>query len=95
MSAVLSLSVSLLFAFFLPFPSCATQACIRVSVYICPVCINALGLRETPSRLGLHNNALDLRETPSRLGLHKCPLLGVHRCFISLPVSSELDLDLA
>jgi hypothetical protein len=22
----------------------------------------------------LHNNALDLRETPSRLGLHKCPL---------------------
>ncbi len=34
------------------------------------VCINALDLREAPSRLGLHNNALDLRETPSRLGLH-------------------------
>ncbi len=32
--------------------------------------INALDLRETPSRLGLHNNALGLRETPSRLGLH-------------------------
>ncbi len=42
----LSLSVSLHCALFLPFPSCATQACIRVSVYICPICINALGLRE-------------------------------------------------
>ncbi len=56
------------------------------SVYIRPVCINALGLRElchdlglhnnalilreSTSRLGLHNNALGLRETPSRLGLH-------------------------
>jgi hypothetical protein len=42
---------------------------------------NALSLRESTSRLGLHNNALDLRETPSRLGSHKCPLLGVQRCF--------------
>ncbi len=42
---------------------------IRVSVYICPVCINALGLRESLSRLGLHNNALGLRESSSRLGL--------------------------
>ena len=39
-------------------------------MYICPICINALGLRETPSRLGLHNNALSLRESTSRLGLH-------------------------
>jgi hypothetical protein len=31
---------------------------------------NALGLRETPSQLDLHDNALGLRETPSRLGLH-------------------------
>jgi hypothetical protein len=31
-------------------------------VYICPICINALSLRETPSLLGLHNNALGLRD---------------------------------
>ncbi len=78
------------------FPSYTIQARTWISVYICPICINALDLRETPSRLslhnnalslresasrlGLHNNALDLREAPSRLGLHKCPLLGVHKC---------------
>ncbi len=45
------------------------QARTRISVYICPVCINALGLREALSRLGLHNNALGLRESLSRLGL--------------------------
>ena len=39
--------------------------------------INALELRETPSRLGLHNNALDLRETSSRLGLHNNALVCV------------------
>ncbi len=81
---------------FPPFLSYATQARTQISMYVCPNCINALDLRETPSRLGLHNNALslrestsrlglhynalDLRETPSRLGLHKCPLLGVHKC---------------
>ncbi len=32
-------------------------ACTRNSVYVRPVSINARGLRETPSRLGLHNNA--------------------------------------
>ncbi len=42
----LSLSVFLLCALFLPFPSRATQACIRVSVYIRSICINALGSRE-------------------------------------------------
>ena len=104
LSAILSLSVFLAVFLFFPFLSYILQACTRNSVCICPVCINALDLRETPSRLGLHNNvldlretpsrlglhnnALDLRETPSRLGLHKCPLLGVHRCFSSLPVST-------
>ena len=43
-------------------------------MYIRPVCINALGLRESLSRLGLHNNALGLRESSSRLGLHTMPL---------------------
>ncbi len=43
---------------------------IRVSVYVRPICINALGLRESLSRLGLHINALGLRESLSRLGLH-------------------------
>ncbi len=47
------------------------------SVYICLFCINALGLRETPSRLGLHNNARGLRESSSRLGLQKMPLVCV------------------
>ncbi len=62
------------------------------SVYIRPVCINALGLRGTPSRLGLHNNALGLRETPSRLGLHNNALglrestsrLGLHNNALGL-----------
>ncbi len=58
---------------FLPFPSYTIQARTRISVYICPVCINALDLHESPSQLGLHNNALGLRESLSRLGLHKCP----------------------
>ncbi len=52
------------------FPSYIIQARTRISVCICPCCINALGLRETPSRLGLHDNALSLRESTSRLGLH-------------------------
>ncbi len=59
-------------------------------------CINALDLRETPSRLGLHNNALGLRETLSRLGLHNNALslretpsrLSLHNNALSLPVSS-------
>jgi hypothetical protein len=54
---------------FLPFLSYTKQARTRISVYICPICINALGLREAPSRLGLHNNALGLRESFSRLDL--------------------------
>ncbi len=54
---------------FLPFLSYTKQARTRISVYICPICINALGLRETPSRLDLHNNALGLRQSLSRLGL--------------------------
>ncbi len=53
----LILSVFLLRFLFLPFLSSTLQACTRNSVYIRPVCINALCLRETPSRLGLHNNA--------------------------------------
>ncbi len=55
-------------------------------MYIRPVCINALGLRESPSRLDLHNNALGLRESLSQLGLHNNALglresssrLGLH-----------------
>ncbi len=67
--SVLSLSVFLLcFLFFLSWLYYA--ACTWNSVYIRPVCINALSSRETPSRLGLHNNALNLRESTSRLGLH-------------------------
>jgi hypothetical protein len=54
---------------FLPF-SAIHLARTRNSVCICPICINALGLRETPSRPVLHNNALSLRESTSRLGLH-------------------------
>jgi hypothetical protein len=46
-------------------------------VYIRPICINALGLRESSSRLGSHNNALGLRESSSRLGLHN-NALGLH-----------------
>jgi hypothetical protein len=75
--AVLSFLVSvrlLAISFFLPFSQTIPYKFdIRVSVYIRPVCINALGLRESLSRLGLHNNALGLRESSSRLGLHKCP----------------------
>ena len=81
-----SLSVSSRCSFFLPFLSYTLQARTRISVCICPICINALGLRETPSRLGLHNNALGLRESTSRLGLHNNALslrestsrLGLH-----------------
>ena len=89
--SVLSLSVFLLcFLFFLS--RLCYLACTWNSVYICPVCINALGLRETPSRLGLHNNALSLRESTSRLGLHNNALdlretpsrLGLHKCPLSL-----------
>ncbi len=63
--------VRLLAVFLFPsFPQLYPAACTWISVCIRPVCINALDLRETPSRLGLHNNALSLRETLSRLGLH-------------------------
>jgi hypothetical protein len=56
---------------FLPFLSYILQACTRIYMYICPVLHKCpLDLRETPSRLGLHNNALGLREFTSRLGLH-------------------------
>ncbi len=90
------LSISSLYSFFLPFLSCAYTSLYSDSVYICPVCINALDLRETPSRLGLHNNAIDLRETPSRLVWHNNALvlretpsrLGLHNNALSLPVSS-------
>ena len=44
---------------------------------------NALGLRESSSRLGLHNNALGLRESLSRLGLHNNALSFVR--FFSRP----------
>ncbi len=68
------------------------QARTRISVYIRPCCINALGLREASSRLVLHNNALSLRESTSRLGLHNNALdlretlsrLGLHKCPLSL-----------
>ncbi len=70
LSVVLSLSVFSLYSFFLPFLSYTTQACTRIPCISVQFCINALDLRETPSRLSLHNNALSLRETPSRLGLH-------------------------
>ncbi len=81
---------------FLPFLSYTMRARTRISVYIRPICINALGLRETLSRLGLHNNALGLREFLSRLGLHNNALglrehssrLGLHNNALSLPVSS-------
>ena len=81
LSAILSLSIFLAVFLFFPFLSYILQACTRISMYICPVLHKCpLDLRETPSRLGLHNNALGLRETPSRLGLHNNAL--------SLPVSS-------
>ncbi len=57
-------------SFFLPFPSYTVQARTRISVCICPISINALGLRESSSRLGFAYNALGLRESLSRLGLH-------------------------
>ena len=79
LSAVLSLSVSSLYSFFLSsaisYKLVLGFPCVSVQFRI-----NALDLRETPSRLGLHNNALSLRETPSRLSLHNNAL--------SLPVSS-------
>ncbi len=70
LSTILSLSILLAVFLFLPFLSYILQACTRHSMYICPVCINALDLREIPSRLGLHNDALSLRESTSQLGLH-------------------------
>ncbi len=59
-----------LFPFSFPLRAAYT-ARVWVSVYVCPVCITMpYGLREAPSRLGLHNNALSLRESTSQLGLH-------------------------
>ncbi len=63
-------------------------------MYIRPVCINALGLRESLSRLGLHNNALGLRESLPRLGLHNNALglreslsrLGLHTMPLICPL---------
>ena len=72
-------------SFFLPFLSYTYKLVLGFPCISVQFRINALDLRETPSRLGLHNNALDLRETPSRLGLHNNAL--------SLPVSPLLDLD--
>ncbi len=43
--------------------------------YVRPICINVLVLRESLSRLGLHNDALGLRESSSRLGLHNNALV--------------------
>ncbi len=62
--------------------------------------INALDLREIPSRLGLHNNALGLSENPSRLGLHNNTLglretpsrLGLHNNALSLRETLRHDL---
>ncbi len=88
-------------SFFLPFSQAIPYKLdIRVSVYVRPVCINALGLGESSSRLGLHNNALGLRESSSRLSLHN-NALGLRESFhdlvcinaLSLPVSPLLDLD--
>ena len=81
---------SLCFLFFLS--QLCYLACTWNPVCICPVCINALGSRETPSRLGLHNNALSLRESTSRLGLHNNALglretpsrLGLHNNALDL-----------
>ncbi len=60
--AILSLLVFvrlLAVSFFLPFSQTIPYKFdIRVSMYIRPVCINALSLRESLSRLGLHKNAL-------------------------------------
>jgi hypothetical protein len=88
---LLAVSFFLLFSRAIPY-----KLDIRVSVYIRPVCINALSLRESPSRLGLHNNALDLRESSSRLGLHNNALglreslsrLGLH----TMPLAYQLFL---
>ncbi len=75
---------------------------IRISVYIRPVCINALCLRESLSQLGLRNNALGLRESPCHdLVCITMPLDCVNLLVmtwlaynaLSLPVSSLLDLD--
>jgi hypothetical protein len=83
------LSVFSQFSFFLPLSRAIPYKLdIRFSVYIRPVFINALSLRESSSRLGLHNNALGLRESLSRLGLHNNALglresssrLGLHKC---------------
>ncbi len=82
-------------SFFLPFSQTILYKLdIRVSEYIQPVCINALGLRESLSRLVLHNNALGLRESLSRLGLHNNALglrepssrLGLHTMPLFCPL---------
>ncbi len=52
---------------FPPFLSCTIQARTWISVYIRPVCINALGLRESPSRLGLQKCPLSLGRTDASL----------------------------
>jgi hypothetical protein len=80
------LSVFSLYSFFLPFLSYTYKLVLGFPCVSVQFRINALDLRETPSRLGLHNNALGLRETPSRLGLHNNALglretpsrLGLH-----------------
>ncbi len=74
------LSVFSQFPFFFLSQAIPYKLDIRISVFISPVCINALGLRESLSRLGLHNNALSLRESTSQLGLHKMPLVCVNPC---------------
>ena len=53
----LVLSVFSLCFRFPSFPQLYLVACTWNSVCVRPVCINARGLRETSSRLGLHNNA--------------------------------------
>ncbi len=85
------------FPFSSPFSSYTEQA--RYSGFPCIsvwFCINALGLRESSSRLGLHNNALGLRESLSRLGLHKMPLVCVNPCHnlvcITMPMVCPLFL---
>ncbi len=60
------------------FPSYTIQARTRMSVYIRPVCINALGLRETPSRLGLHNNALVCVNMSSFLFCRELTLISIN-----------------
>jgi type III secretory pathway component EscR len=83
------------------FPQLCIQLVLRFPCVSVRFCINALDLRETPSRLSLHNNALSLRETPSRLGLHNNALglrqtpsrLGLHNNALGLrETPSQLGL---